>query len=170
MKELSLEIIEKGLRDKDWHVRTAAMNACQGRDVPVEIIEKGLRDKDCYVRAAAMNEAKKRGIAIPPTRTFEPPKTVYKKCLCGVIVEAEIPKTAHVRGSKNSKCRASEAIITGIIGDTLGEKIGISKYDLKTIYEVGYHVVIDNFDYSNNECSTGFHFFCTEKEAEQYEQ
>ena len=109
------------------------------------------------------------GITIPPTRTFEPPKTVYKKCLLGVIVEAEIPKSAHVRGGKYFKCRASEAIITGIIGDTLGEKIGISDYDYKTTYQVGDHVVIDNFDSSDNECSTGFHFFCLKQEAELYQ-
>lgn len=169
MKELCLDTIKKWLRNEDWRIRAAAMNACQGKDVPFEIIEKGLRDEDCDVRAEAFKAAKRRGITIPPTRTFEPPKTVYKKCLLGVIVEAEIPKSAHVRGGKYFKCRASEAIITGIIGDTLGEKIGISDYDYKTTYQVGDHVVIDNFDYSDNECSTGFHFFCLKQEAELYQ-
>lgn len=168
-KDVPFEIIEKGLQDEYWHVRVEAMNACQRRDVPIEIIEKWLRDEDCDVRAEAFKAAKRRGITIPPTRTFEPPKTVYKKCLLGVIVEAEIPKSAHVRGGKYFKCRASEAIITGIIGDTLGEKIGISDYDYKTTYQVGDHVVIDNFDYSDNECSTGFHFFCLRQEAELYQ-
>ena len=115
-----------------------------------------------------MNACQKNGIDIPITRTFEPPKQVYKKCLCGIIVVAEIPITAHIRGKENEKCRASEAIIVDIIGDVCGEKIGISKHDTKTIYEIGDHIVIDNFDFSNEECSTGFHFFCTKKEAENY--
>lgn len=83
MKELSLDTIKKWLRNEDWRIRAAAMNACQGKDVPFEIIEKGLQDEDCDVRAEAFKAAKRRGITIPPTRTFEPPKTVYKKCLLG---------------------------------------------------------------------------------------
>jgi len=35
-KEISLEIIEKWLKDSDWRVRSAAMNACNGKDVPLE--------------------------------------------------------------------------------------------------------------------------------------
>lgn len=31
-KNLSLSTIEKGLKDEDWRVRAAAMNACQGRE------------------------------------------------------------------------------------------------------------------------------------------
>jgi len=167
-KEISLEIIEKWLKDSDWRVRSAAMNACNGKDVPLEIIEKWLKDSDWRVRSAAMNACKNNGIEIPVTRTIEPPEYVYKKCLCGIIVVATIPKNAHVRGSVNSKCRASEAIIVDICGDICGEKIGISMHDPKTMYEIGDHVIIDNYDFSDNECSTGYHFFCTKREAENY--
>ena len=167
-RDVPLEIIEKWLKDSNWRVRAAAMNACQGKDVPLEIIEKGLKDSDLRVRAAAMNACKRNGIEIPVIRTFEPPKRVYKKCLYDIIVVAEIPQNAQVRGRVNAKCRASEAIIVEIIGDILGEKVGISKYDAKTFYKIGDHIVIDNFDYSNEECSTGFHFFCTKREAEKY--
>ena len=38
----SLEVIERWLKDEDWRVRAAAMNACQGREVPIEVIEQGL--------------------------------------------------------------------------------------------------------------------------------
>lgn len=38
MKELSLDTIKKWLRNEDWRIRAAAMNACQGKDVPFEII------------------------------------------------------------------------------------------------------------------------------------
>ena len=144
------------------------MNACAGKDVPLEIIEKWLKDGDCDVREAAMNACKKNGIQIPVIRTVEPPARVYKKCSFGVIVVAEIPVTAQVRGTATGKCRASEAVIVDIIGDIAGEKIGISKYDNQTIYEIGDHVVIDNFDYSEEECSTGYHFFFTREQAEKY--
>ena len=167
-KNLSLEIIEKWLKDSDWRVRSAAMNACQGKDIPLEIIEKGLKDSDCDVRSAAMNACRKNGIEIPIIRNFEPPKMVYKKCLCNIIVVAEIPDNAQVRGVVGKKCRASEAKIIDIHGDMRGEKVGISKHDSKTIYEIGDTVVIDDFDFSNKECSTGYHFFCTLEEAKAY--
>lgn len=32
-KIVPLETIERGLKDEDWYVRAAAMNACQGREV-----------------------------------------------------------------------------------------------------------------------------------------
>jgi len=37
-KLIPLEVIEKGLKDKDYDIREAAMNACVGRDVPLEVI------------------------------------------------------------------------------------------------------------------------------------
>ena len=106
---------------------------------------------------------------IPVIRTIKPPKTVYKKCLSGVIVCAEIPDNAQIRGSYGSKCRTNKAVITDIIGDFYGEKVGISSFDKKTAYYVGDKIEIENFDYSCEECSTGFHFFCTLKEAKEYE-
>ncbi|MCM1555773.1 MAG: DUF5758 domain-containing protein [Bacteroides sp.] len=167
-KDVPLEVIERGLKDSDWRVRTAAMNACSGKDVPLEVIERGLKDSDWRVRAAAMNACKKNGIKIPVIRTIEPPERVYKKCVGDVIVVAEIPSTAQVRGKEDGKCRASEAVIVDIIGDVAGEKVGISKYDNRVFYTIGDHVEIEDFDYSNEECSTGFHFFCTQKQAEEY--
>ena len=60
-KLLSIETIERWLKDSDWRVRTAAMNACAGRDVPLDIIERGLKDSNYDVRTAAMNACKKAG-------------------------------------------------------------------------------------------------------------
>jgi len=165
-RDVPLEVIEKWLQDDDRCVREAAMNACEGRDVPLEVIEKGLQDSDWRVRVAAMKACEGRDV--PLIRTFEPPERVYKKCLCGVIVEASIPKDAQVRGDYYRKCRANKAIITNIFGSVRNEPIGISRYDLKTFYHVGDIIEIDNFDYSNEECSTGFHFFCTLEEALKY--
>ena len=164
-KNLKLEIIEKWLKDSDWRVRQAATNACQGRDVPLEIIEIGLKDSDWRVRTAAMNALGNRKII---TRTIEPPEKVYKKCYNDVIVVATIPNDAHTRGQYGQKCRASKAKIVDIIGEFGGEKIGISSYDGETCYFVGDEIEIDDFDMSQEECSTGFHFFCTKEEAENY--
>ena len=168
-RQIPLEVIERWLKDSDWRVRTAAMNACNGMsDIPLEVIELGLTDSDCDVRTAAMNACNGRS-DIPVIRTIKPPKTVYKKCLGGVIVCAEIPNNAQIRGSYGSKCRTNKAVITDIIGDFYGEKVGISFFDKKTTYYVGDEIEIENFDYSCKKCSTGFHFFCTLKEAKEYE-
>ena len=53
--DFSLETIEKWLNDSDCQIRVAAMNACEGKDVPLEFIEKGLNDVDYDVRVAAWN-------------------------------------------------------------------------------------------------------------------
>ena len=168
MKTISLETIKQGLSDSDWHVRTAAMNACQGKDIPLDVIKQWLSDSDWHVRTAAMKWYKSIGLDVPVIRTIEPPKIVYKKCLCGVIVCAEIPFDAQVRGNFGQKCRASKAKIVSVIGDFCGEKVGISTYDMKTTYFEGDEVEIEDFDYSDEECSQGFHFFCTLKQAQDY--
>ena len=167
-ERISVEIIERWLKDDDWRVRTAAMNACQGRDVPIEIIERWLKDDDYDVRTAAMNACQGRDVPLFK-RTFEPPKIVYKKCTNDVIVLATIPKSAFVRGSKGRKCRSSQAKIIDVIGNVQGVKVGISAYDKKTMYFPGDEITIDDFDMSADECSTGFHFFCTKEEAENFE-
>ena len=135
------------------------------KDVPLEIIERWLKDRDWRVRQAAMNAKGNRQMV---TRTIDVPEKVYKKCWNNVIVIATIPKDAHVRGKIDGKCRASKAHIIDIIGDFGGEKIGISKYDGQTCYFIGDDIEIDDFDMSFEECSTGFHFFCSEQEARNY--
>ena len=138
------------------------------KQLSLEIIEKWLKDSDWRVRAAAMNQYKNKGIELPVIRTIEPPETVYKKCVGGVIVCALIPKDAQVRGAVGQKCRADKAMITEIIGTFAGEPIGISSWDKKTTYYVGDEILVADFDLGYEECSTGFHFFCTKEEAESY--
>ena len=169
-KMIPVETIEKWLRDTDWRVRNAAMNACQGRtDIPVETIEKWLRDTDCDVRNAAEKIAAERGMTnLPPYRAVNPPDRVYKKCEGGVIVVAHIPEDAEVRGRVDGKCRADKAEIVEVIGDFCGEPVGISKHDGTVWYYTGDFVEIEDFDKSNAECSTGFHFFCSRALAEAY--
>jgi len=167
-KQLPLKVIQAWMKDSNWRVRTAAMNACQGREIPIEIIQAWMKDSDRRVRTAAMNQYKQRGIQIPITRTFEPPATVYKKCLGGVIVYASIAKDAQVRGAVGKKCRTNKATITNVLGTIAGEYVGISKYDMRTTYYAGDDVYVPDFDFSTEECSTGFHFFCSLEEAEAY--
>ena len=168
-KKLSSKVIERWLKDSDWRVRKAAMLACQGKDVPIEIIERGLKDSDWCVRKAAMQIAKKRGHSVDVLeRTIEPPEKVYKKCLFEAIVTATIPADAKIRGTIGGKCRASKAVIVDIECSVYPEKIAISSYDNSVFYEIGEEVIIEDFDYSNEECSTGFHFFCSREEAERY--
>ena len=168
--DIPADTIEKWLRDPDCDVRQAAMNACAGRtDIPTDTIEKGLRDPDWRVRQAAMKIAEERGITdIPPYRAVNPPEKVYKKCEGGVIVVAHIPDDAEVRGTPNGKCRANKAEIVEIIGDYCGEPVGISKHDGTVWYYEGDVVEVEDFDFSNEDCSTGFHFFCTREAAESY--
>lgn len=127
-----------------------------------------MKDEDWRVRAAAMNACNRMGIPIPTIRTVEPPDKVYKKCVGGVIVVAEIPKDAQVRGTVDSKCRCNKARIVDIVGDFAGEKVGISIWDRTTTYFIGDDVYIEDFDISDEECSTGFHFFCTLEQAQRY--
>lgn len=138
------------------------------QEITIDIIERWLKDPDWRVRSAAMNACQVNGLPLPLIRTLEPPATVYKKRLCGVIVCATIPTDAQVRGSAGAKCRASKATITDVIGEVNGVKVGISKYDMKTLYFVGDEVDVCDFDFSDEECSRGFHFFCTRDEAENY--
>ena len=167
-KTLPLRLIKQWLSDSDCAVRAAAMNACTGRDIPLELIKQGLSDSDCAVRAAAMNACKSAGIEIPASRVIEPPENVYKKCVCGAIVVAHIPDDASTRGKMNGKCRASKAVITDIICDKYPEKIAVSIYDNSVTYIPGQIVEIENFDLSDSECSSGFHFFNTLEEAKNY--
>jgi hypothetical protein len=167
-RDVPLEVIERGLTDGDCDVRAAAMNACSGRDVPLEVIERWLTDGDWRVRAAAMNACIENGMDVPLIRTIEPPDMVYKKCVGSVIICASIPNNAQIRGSINGKCRANKAIITDVIGDFCGEQVGISIHDRTTVYYVGDEIEIEDFDFSNEECSTGFHFFCKRELAEKY--
>ena len=169
-RDIPLDIIKQGLSDNDWRVRNAAMNACQGRDIPLDIIKQGSSDNDWRVRNAAMQYIKDNNIenVYIPYRAIEPPKKVYKKCMGDVIVVATIPDDAEVRGSYNSKCRTNKAKIIDIIGTFGGVQVGVSMYDMTTTYFVGDDVYIDDFDLSNNKCSTGFHFFCDIEQAKNY--
>ena len=111
---------------------------------------------------------RREGDKLPLVREIEPPAAVYKKCLNGVIVIETIPEDAQIRGTKNGKCRANKAIITNVLGDLHGEPVGISWHDLKTMYYAGDIVHVQDFAFNNEKYAPGFHFFCTQEEAEEY--
>ena len=137
------------------------------KTIPLDVIQTGLKDPDCDVRTAAYKIARERGMNVC-YRSFEPPALVYKKCEADVIVVARIPEEAEVRGKPSGNCRANKAEIVEIIGDFCGEPVGISKHDGTTWYYTGDKVEVEDFDLSEKECSTGYHFFCTRAQAEAY--
>lgn len=173
-RDISFDIIKQGLGDDTYNVRAAAMDICQDLGVPFDILKQWLTDDECNVRAAAVQYIKNNNINIDiesiyvPYRAIEPPKKVYKKCMGDVIVVATIPDDAEIRGGYCNKHRANKAKIIDIIGTFGGVKVGVSMYDKRTTYFVGDEVYVDNFDLFDNECSTGFHFFCDIEQAKKY--
>lgn len=93
------------------------------------------------------------------------PITGYKKTAEGVVITAEIPTGAIVFCINGSKCRTNRAKIT----DMGGNEILHSQYDNSYEYTLGKEIVIDDFNLMYNvECASGFHFFRTREEAENY--
>ena len=93
------------------------------------------------------------------------PLTGYKKTDEGVVITAEIPAGAIVFCINGKKCRTNRAKIT----DMGGNELLHSQYDNSFEYTLGKKIVIDDFNLMyNEECASGFHFFRTREEAENY--
>jgi hypothetical protein len=93
------------------------------------------------------------------------PITGYKKTAEGVVITAEIPAGAIVFCINGGKCRTNRAKIT----DMGGEDVLHSQHDNSFEYTLGKEIVIDDFNLMYNvECASGFHFFRTREEAENY--
>ena len=93
------------------------------------------------------------------------PLTGYKKTKEGVVITAEIPAGAIVFCINGRKCRTNLAKIT----DMAGHGVLHSLYDDNFEYRLGQEIEIKDFDLMYNvECASGFHFFRTRKEAEEY--
>ena len=93
------------------------------------------------------------------------PITGYKRTMEGVVITAEIPAGAIVFCINGSKCRSNRAKIT----DMGGHEILHSQYDKLFEYRLGQEINIKDFNLMYNvECASGFHFFMTIKEAEEY--
>ena len=93
------------------------------------------------------------------------PMTGYKKTKEGVVITAEIPAGAIVFCINGIKCRTNRAKIT----DMGGHKVLHSDFDKFFEYRLGKEIKIKDFNLMYNvECASGFHFFKTRKEAEEY--
>ena len=93
------------------------------------------------------------------------PLVGYKKTNEGVVITAEIPAGAIVFCINGSKCRTNKAKIT----DMAGHDVLHSQYDNNLEYRLGQEIEIKDFNLMYNvECTSGFHFFRTRKEAEEY--
>ena len=98
-------------------------------------------------------------------KVLDEPLTGYKKTQEGVVITAEIPVGAIVFCINGSKCRTNKAKIT----DINGHEILHSQYDNSFEYRLGQEINIKDFNLMYNvECASGFHFFRTRKEAEEY--
>ena len=93
------------------------------------------------------------------------PLTGYKKTKEGVVITAEIPAGAIVFCINGRKCRTNKAKIT----DMDGHEVLHSSYDNSFEYRLGQEINIKDFNLMYNvECASGFHFFMTRNEAEEY--
>ena len=98
-------------------------------------------------------------------RVLDSPLTGYKKTNEGVVITAEIPAGAIVFCINGKKCRTNRAKIT----DMDGHEVLHSSYDYSFEYRLGQEINIKDFNLMYNvECASGFHFFRTRKEAEEY--
>ena len=99
-------------------------------------------------------------------KVLDEPLTGYKKTDEGVVITAEIPAGAIVFCINGSKCRTNRAKIT----DMAGHDVLHSQYDKNFEYRLGQEIEIKDFNLMYNvECASGFHFFRTRKEAEEYQ-
>ena len=98
-------------------------------------------------------------------KVLDEPLTGYKKTKEGVVITAEIPAGAIVFCINGRKCRTNRAKIT----DMEGHEVLHSSYDNSFEYCLGQEIKIKDFNLMYNvECASGFHFFKTRKEAEEY--
>lgn len=143
-----------GLKHENWNQE----------DYINQVLDENSKASDILKEAAIVQN---RDWCGSPYRTYEP-LLVYQKCVGDVIVEAEIPNFAEVRGEPGKgRSRASCAIITDIIGDLFGQELAISLEDHHRVYHIG-----DTIDYHYDFTpgfrdipSTGFHFYNTLDEA-----
>ena len=98
-------------------------------------------------------------------KVLDEPLIGYKKTREGVVIAAEIPAGAIVFCINGRKCRTNRAKIT----DMAGHDVLHSQYDNSFEYRLGQEIEIKDFNLMYNiECASGFHFFRTRKEAEEY--
>ena len=117
--------------------------------------------RDANLCGADLRDAEKMRLG----RILTEPLTGYKKTREGVVITAEIPAGAIVFCINGKKCRTNRAKIT----DMAGHEILHSKYDNSFEYRLGQEIEINDFNLMYNvECASGFHFFESREDAENY--
>ena len=112
------------------------------------------------LREAKLSEADRFRLG----EVLDEPLTGYKKTKEGVVITAEIPAGAILFCINGRKLRTNKAKIT----DMAGHDVLHSSYD-NSEYRLGQEIEIKDFNLMYNvECASGFHFFRTRKEAEEY--
>ena len=139
-----------------------------------DLREANLREanlRGANLRGADLSWADLRGANLSENEKFrlgkvlEAPLTGYKKTKEGVVITAEIPAGAIVFCINGNKCRTNRAKIT----DMEGHDVLHSSYDDSFEYRLGQEIEIKDFNLMYNiECASGFHFFRTRAEAENY--
>ena len=132
---------------------------------------RGANFNGANLRGANLNGANLNGANLNGDYRFRlgqiltDPLTGYKKTKEGVVITAEIPAGAIVFCINGSKCRTNRAKIT----DMGVHEVLHSQYDNTFEYRLGQEINIKDFNLMYNvECASGFHFFRTRKEAEEY--
>ena len=121
--------------------------------------EANLREANLY--GANLDDSEKYRLG----QILKEPLMGYKKTTEGVVITAEIPTGAVVFCINGKKCRTNRAKIT----DMGGKELLHSQYDNRFKYTLGKEIVINDFNLMYNvECASGFHFFRTREEAENY--
>ena len=124
----------------------------------------GANLEGAYLYGAYLNEKEKPRFG----QILKEPMTGYKKTLEGVVLTATIPAGAIVFCINGSKCRANKARIIDMGGQN---EVLHSSYDEKFEYRLMQDIEIEDFNLMYNiECASGFHFFRTREEAENYNQ
>ena len=120
--------------------------------------------KGAYLYDANLDEKEKLRLG----QILKEPMTGYKKTKEGIVITATIPAGAIVFCINGSKCRANKARIIDMGGQN---EVLHSSYDEKFEYRLMQDIEIEDFNLMYNiECASGFHFFRTREEAENYNQ
>ena len=126
---------------------------------------------DANLRGADLSDANLRGADLSCAdrlrlgRILTEPLTGYKKTSEGVVITAEIPAGAIVFCINGKKCRTNRAKIT----DMAGHDVLHSSYDNSFEYRLGQEIEIKEFNLMYNvECASGFHFFESREDAENF--
>ena len=130
---------------------------------------KGANLKGAYLEGANLYGAYLYGANLEDFRLgkiLTEPMTGYKKTQEGVVITAEIPVGAIVFCINGSKCRTNKARIIDMGGQN---EVLHSSYDNSFEYRLGQEIELKDFNLMYNiECASGFHFFRTREEAENY--